>query len=626
MVDKMSRILLGAVITALINTPLLAALPEAANPLSAGSHTSAQPSESIRANRLFDDIFDRRVSRDPEWQTYLGIKTDYDKWTDISEEHQAAELAHARADLRLLQTIDTDKLDASTRLSYQLLEQQLRDRIEDYRWRHHSYPVNQMFGLHSQIPAFLINQHQIASVSDAEAYIARLDGIETLLAQLIEQLKIREAKGIVAPDFVLPHVIRDARNLLSGAPFDGGRPSALLADFQGKISSLDIAETERNALRRDAELALLNSVQPAYQALIAYLEPQLARASHDAGAWKLPDGQAYYSNRLKRVTTTDLTAEEIHQLGLAEVERIHGEMRAIRDKVGFEGSLQAFMQYVRDDDRFYYPNTEEGRDRYLARARDVLENIESRLDELFIIKPRAKLQVKRVEAFREKSAGQAFYQQPAPDGSRPGTYYANLYDMSAMPSYQLQALAYHEGLPGHHMQIAIKQELQDLPKFRRFGGVTAYSEGWGLYSELLPKEINLYDDPYADFGRLSMELWRAVRLVVDTGMHSKGWSREKSIAFYVDNTPNARLQAVKMVERHAVMPGQATAYKVGMLKILQERAKAKTALAADFDIREFHDVVLRNGAVPMNILEAQVDQYIAEKKALAGDITAGPAG
>jgi uncharacterized protein (DUF885 family) len=240
--------------------------------------------------------------------------------------------------------------------------------------------------------------------------------------------------------------------------------------------------------------------------------------------------------------------------------------------------------------------------------------MDERLDELFLVRPQASLDVKRVEEFRERSAGKAFYQHPAADGSRPGRYYANLYDMSMMPKYQLEALAYHEGLPGHHMQIAIKQELTGLPKFRRFGGVTAYSEGWGLYSELLPKEIGMYQDPYSDFGRLTMELWRAVRLVVDTGMHSKKWTREESIEFYTSNTPNPRIDAVKMVERHAVMPGQATAYKIGMLKILENRSKAQLALGDDFDIREFHDVVLKNGAVPMNLLEAQVDQYIAEKK------------
>lgn len=297
--------------------------------------------------------------------------------------------------------------------------------------------------------------------------------------------------------------------------------------------------------------------------------------------------------RLSRVTTTDMTSETIHKLGLAEVARIHDEMRAIMKKVKFDGDLQEFMAFMRDDDQFYYPDTAEGKTRYMTEAKELIDNMESRLDEVFNIKPKAKLIVKQVEAFREKSAGKAFYDAPAPDGSRPGTYYANLYDMKAMPTYQMEALAYHEGIPGHHMQIAIAQELEGIPKFRKYGGYTAYIEGWGLYTEYFPKEMGLYADPYSDFGRLAMELWRACRLVVDTGIHSKKWTREQGIQYYVDNTPNAESDAIKMVERHIVMPGQATAYKVGMIKILELREDAKKQLGDKFDIRQFHTLILK---------------------------------
>ena len=288
-------------------------------------------------------------------------------------------------------------------------------------------------------------------------------------------------------------------------------------------------------------------------------------------------------------------------------------MREIMKKVDFKGDLQAFFEFMRNDEQFYYPETDEGRQRYLDEATAYIDTMKGELDKLFITKPKADLTVKRVETFREKSAGKAFYQQPAPDGSRPGLYYANLYDMKAMPTYQMEALAYHEGIPGHHMQIALKQELEGLPMFRKFGGYTAYSEGWGLYSELIPKEIGFYKDPYSDFGRLAMELWRACRLVVDTGIHTKKWTREQGIEYYVSNTPNAKSDAVKMVERHIVMPSQATAYKVGMIKILDLRAKAKKALGDKFDIRKFHDVVLTSGALPLNVLEDMVDDYIAKE-------------
>ena len=414
---------------------------------------------------------------------------------------------------------------------------------------------------------------------------------------------------------MFPHVVDSSKNILHGAPFDSGDDSTLLADFKRKVAALDIADSERSALISDAEKALKAAVKPSYTKLINFLAQLEKRADERDGAWKFPDGETFYNNALARTTTTELTAKEIHSIGLAEVARIHDEMRAIKDKVGFEGDLQAFMQFMKTDKQFYYPNTAEGKQRYLDEATALIDNMKTRLDELFIVKPKAGLKVKAVEAFREKAAGKAFYQQPAPDGSRPGIYYANLYDMEAMPTYQMEALAYHEGIPGHHMQIAIAQELDGVPKFRKFGGYTAYIEGWGLYSELVPKEMGLYEDPYSDFGRLSMELWRACRLVVDTGIHAMKWTRQEGIDYYVNNTPNATSDAVKMVERHIVMPSQATAYKVGMLKILELREAAKEKLGEKFDIREFHDVVLKNGAVPLNVLEQFVDQWVAKKQA-----------
>ncbi|TGD75167.1 DUF885 domain-containing protein [Mangrovimicrobium sediminis] len=610
----MSLRLLGAVIAA-VTALALSVAPVFAEPPSKPAAMSDSATASAQARELFAEIWAGYLSRDPEEQTDLGIKDDYDKWKDYSSAALDRELAQDKADLALLEAIDSDTLDAATALSHRLYSDRLRAEIDDYRWRYYKYPVDQMRGKQSEIPAFLINKHRIDSSEDAAAYIARLNGISGLIDQVIERLELSAENGIVPPDFVLPHVLSDARNLISGAPFDGGEPSPLLADFSDKIGALEISAAERSRLLREAETALLESVQPAYRRLIAEVEKLQKSASHDAGVWRLPDGDAYYANRLRYFTTTDLSAEQIHALGLAEVKRIHGEMRAIKDKVGFEGSLNEFMQHLREADQFYYPDTDEGRAQYLAKANAVLDDMRERLPELFLTLPKAPLVVKAVEPFREKSTGKAFYTAPAADGSRPGIYYANLYDMRAMPTYQLEALAYHEGLPGHHMQIAIKQELEELPDFRRFQGYTAYSEGWGLYSEALPKEIGLYQDPYSDFGRLAMELWRAVRLVVDTGMHAKRWSREQSIEFYVANTPNARSDAVKMVERHAVMPGQATAYKVGMLKIVEEREKARAALGDRFDLRAFHDVVLRNGAVPLYVLEEQVDAYIAANRA-----------
>ncbi|MFB2674985.1 DUF885 family protein [Shewanella xiamenensis] len=594
----------------------LLVLPSYAVPSLNDSHnvtstSIATQSESEKANALFETIFMENIMASPIAQTYMGIKQDYDKWDDIGDEADARELARTKKQLAEVNQLDASKLDPQTRLSLTLLTQNLNNEIKDYQWRYHNYPVNQMHGGHSMIASFLINQHQITDVSDAKAYISRLNGVPKRLSQLQQALEVRADKGIIAPKFVFGYVISDSQNIIKGAPFDKGEDSALLADFRKKVNALSISEAEKAQLIADAEKALVSQVEPAYKTLIAYIKTLEAKADTRDGVWKLPDGEAFYNNALARTTTTHMTADEIHQLGLAEVERIHNEMRAIMKKVNFNGTLQEFFTFMRDDPQFYYPNTAEGKAAYLADATKLIDNMRSRLDEVFKVKPKAAMIVKQVEAFREKSAGKAFYEQPAPDGSRPGSYYANLYDMKAMPKYQMEALAYHEGIPGHHMQIAISQELKDIPKFRKFGGYTAYIEGWGLYSESFPKEMGLYADPYSDFGRLAMELWRACRLVVDTGIHAKQWTREQGIAYYVDNTPNAKSDAKKMVERHIVMPSQATAYKVGMIKLLELRHKAEKQLGDKFDIRDFHTLVLANGALPLDVLEEQVDQWIA---------------
>lgn len=570
--------------------------------------------ESEKANKLFEDIFMENVMRSPMYQSYLGIKQDQDKWDDISEQASEEELALKKEQLAKVNAIDEAKLNEQTKISWMLMKQGLEEDIADYKWRHYNYPVNQMFGMHSSVVSMLINQHRIQEVDDAQDYIARLNGLPALFEQLEENLRLRAEKGIIAPKFVYPYVISDSQNIISGAPFEDGEPSVLLEDFTKKVGNLDIEESQYQELTSAAEKALVESVKPAYESLIATVEDIAAQADTKDGAWKFPDGEAFYNNALKRTTTTDLTAEEIHQIGLSEVERIHNEMRVIMEKVGFEGTLQEFFVHMRNNQDFIYPDTEEGRQRYLEEATALIDTMREFLDELFITKPKADMIVKAVEPFREKSAGKAFYQQPSMDGTRPGVYYANLYDMASMPTYQMEALAYHEGIPGHHMQIAIQQELEGIPSFRKFGRYTAYSEGWGLYTELLPKEYGFYKDPYSDFGRLAMELWRAVRLVVDTGIHAKKWTREEAIDFYVTNTPNAEADARKMVERHIVMPSQATAYKIGMLKILELREKAKAELGEDFDIREFHDVILANGPLPLNILEQFVDDYIRETK------------
>lgn len=591
---------------------------ETAAPASA-PETAQYEDQSAALNAWFEEDFERQIARSPQFQTFLGRKTNYDQWDDSSEAF--ALKAHADDQAALAQmraSFDLDRLDPQTALSYRFYEYQeeMSDRL--FAFRDNGYVFSQFGGPHSGVPSFLINQHRVTSVEDAEAYVGRLEKVDTYLGQHQDTAEKRFAMGVYPPKWAYPQMIGTASNIISGAPFDdSAEPSTLWADFNGKIDSLDVDDGAKAALRDRAKAALLNDVKPAYEGLIAMFEKQMQTATNDDGAWKLPNGDAYYALRLEAMTTTDMSPEEVHQLGLSEVDRIHAEMNTIKENVGFEGSLQDFFTYMRNDPdgKFTYPTTQEGRDRYLREATQIIDTMRGRLDELFITKPKAELIVKRVEPFREQAAGKAFYQRPAPDGSRPGTYYANLYNMADMPTYQMEALAYHEGIPGHHMQIALAQEVEGMPSFRRFGGVTAFSEGWGLYSEYIPKEMGFYEDPYSDFGRLAMELWRAARLVVDTGLHAKQWTREEAIDYLMTNTPNPEGDAIKAIERYVVMPGQATAYKIGMLKILELREKAKNALGDKFDIREFHEVVLQNGFLPLALLEENVDQWIAEQQA-----------
>jgi uncharacterized protein (DUF885 family) len=574
-------------------------------------------SESDKANAFFEAAFEEDMMRSPMFQTELGIKTDYDKWDDLSAAHADRTIAMLKRQLETLEeTIAYDKLDPQARLSYDLFVDDARRTIARDTYRYHDYPVNQMYGWHERVASFLINYHRVTSVSDAEAYIGRLAKVPALFDQLIEGLETRRRMGVVPPKFVFPRVLPVCRNIITGAPFDDSADnSTILADFISKVDSLDVDDAQKWTLIERAKETLVTAVRPAYEKLIAYLTDLETSATTDDGVWKLPDGQGYYAQRLHHTTTTNLTPAEVHSIGLSEVERIHSEMRAIMDRVEFRGSLQEFFEFMRKDKRFYYDDTEEGKKAYLKRATEIIDTMRGRLDELFLTRPKAPIVVKAVEPFRERSAGGAFYQRPSPDGSRPGVYYANLYRMENMPKYEMESLAYHEGIPGHHMQLAIALELTHIPTFRKHLGYTAHVEGWGLYAERVPKEIGLYADPYSDFGRLSAELWRACRLVVDTGIHDQRWTRDRAIDYLVKNTPSSVDEATRAIERYIVMPGQATAYKIGMLKILELRQEAKDALGPRFDIREFHDLILANGPVPLDMLERLVSEWITAKSA-----------
>ena len=574
----------------------------------------AVQTESQRLATFFQESFDEDVSSSPIWQSYLGIKDDYDKWDDVSDASTQAEIDKITARLAQSKTFDTSQLSAQEQLSLQIFQQDIERQLANDEFRHHVYIMHQFRAAHTFIPSFLINIHRINDISDADAYIQRLHGVSAMFDQVIDQLRIREKLGVFPPKWAYDQMIQASNNVISGNPFtQSENDSTILADFTQKLGALGLSQAEQASYLSKANTALNKSVKPAYEKLIAELMKQRLLSPEGDGVWRLPDGDKWYQNRLEWFTTTDLNAEQVHQIGVQNVERIHAQMREIMAQVNFEGTLSEFFTFMRTDPQFYYPDSDQGRADYMADAKAYIDKMEAKIPEYFGLTPKSPMVVKRVEAFREQSAGKAFYQSPAVDGSRPGIYYANLFDMMAMPTYQMEALAYHEGIPGHHMQRAITQELEGIPDFQKYASFTAYTEGWGLYTEELGKDMGFYADPYSDFGRLAMELWRACRLVVDTGLHAKQWSREKAIDYLVENTPNAKYDAVKAIERYIAMPGQATAYMIGKLKIMELRDKARNALGEDFDIRSFHDEVLKDGPVPLSLLEAKIDTWIQQQ-------------
>ena len=571
--------------------------------------------EEQRLNQFFADTYAEDMQRYPFTASYLGIKDNHDQWNSVSEAFQDETSTITEARLATINLFDESQLSDARKLSLALYRLGLERSLMVDEYRYHDYITHQFRGPHTSIASSLINIHQVKDLADAEAYIGRLNNVALYFDEVIEQLNIRTEEGFMLVEWMYPIILEAAGNIIAGAPFDDSdEDSAIWGDFQAKVAALELEDAEKQRLLSAAKTALIEVVEPAYGRLRATIQAQSQGADSDDGVWRFKNGDAFYQTLLKWYTTTDLTADEVHELGLANVTRIHGEMRTVMAQIGFEGTLQEFFVSVRENPELRFDNTDEGREAYLTAARDAIDAMQVQLPEFFGILPTSELTVKRVEAFREKSAGKAFYQGPPPDGSRPGIYYANLYDMDSMPKSDIEALAFHEGLPGHHLQLSISAELKDVPEFQRLSRFTAFSEGWGLYSEYLAKEMGFYQDPYSEFGRLSMELWRAARLVVDTGLHSKRWTREEAIAYLVANTPNAESDCTKAIERYIAMPGQATAYMIGKIRILELREMAKEALGDQFDIREFHDTVLKNGAVPLAILEDNVKAMIAKKQ------------
>ncbi|ABC64966.1 DUF885 domain-containing protein [Erythrobacter litoralis] len=582
--------------------------------------------ESACLNQWFESKFEEELAFSPLRQTALGLRTDYDKIDDMSVEAEQEQLEWWQATAAEMEsTFDYDALSDDAKLSWDMWMFRKEQAEKAAEFREQGYILHQMNGLHTALPSFLISQHRVESEADMEAFIARLGGIGKAMDQLLKRAQDNAAAGTRPPRFSYDAVIAESKKITSGAPFETegevGETSALWEASEGHLAKLladgTITEARAAELREEARTALVNEMAPAYARVIAWFEQDRPNTDEEAqGVSALSDGADFYAYRLNAMTTTDLTADEIHDLGLSEVARIRSEMEAIKGQVGFEGDLQAFFTFMREDDQFYYPDNDAGAQMYIDQAQEHLDFINTRLPEFFGILPKAPLEVRRVEPFREQDGAAQHYRPGTPDGSRPGIYYAHLSDMRAMPIPSLEVIAYHEGNPGHHMQLSIAQELEGIPKFRAQGGyIPAFGEGWALYSEKLAKEMGAYEDPYSDFGRLTTEIWRAIRLVVDTGLHSKGWTEQQAVDYFLANSPIPEAAVKSEVRRYIVMPGQATAYKIGMIRIQELRAKAEQELGDDFDIRGFHDTVLGGGPVPLNILERRVDQWIASVKA-----------
>jgi len=585
-----------------------------------GGVASAAPAgdEDAKLLSFFSKSFTREFEESPEFMTQLGVKKRYGEWNDYSDEYAEHAIRNTRADADFMRTkINRDALSEQMRVSYDVFLFRNDLRIANYPYRFHNYDVSHFDGPHQNVPNLLINQHRVDDISDAAAYVARIAATDKLIDQVIAFMRQAQAKGVTLPRFSYALMVNDARQVARGTPFEGEGESNIYADFKTKVGKLDAGAPVKAKLIGDAEKALTQKLGPAYTRFLAASEDIAAAVKTDHGVHALPDGKAYYDERTAYHTTLKISAEEIHKLGLSEVARLSADMEKLKAELGFRGSLKSFYADLRSSPRYLYADTDKGRADYLERARALQFEARDALATTFGTLPKAGIDVKRMEPFLESGRTIAFYNSGTPDGSRPGYVFYNLASMAALPKWQMAALSFHEGIPGHHLQISIAQETKVIPDFRRYTSFTAYVEGWALYTETLAGEMGLYKDTLDEIGRVTMELWRACRLVVDTGIHVKGWSRKRAVDYFLANTALTRDNIVREIDRYFVFPGQACAYQIGKNKILELRERAKTALGPRFDVRLYHDTVLENGAVPLPVLETLVDQWVRKRSTAA---------
>lgn len=559
---------------------------------------------SLRLNTLFEEYFERNLELNPITATFIGDYRYNDRMANSnSPEYRAAETAMDEEFLKRLLDIDRAELHNQDQLSYDLFKINREQSLEGKEFPFHLQPINQFYSLTN----FFVqlgsgaSAHPFRTVKDYDDFLSRADQFAINIDQVITNMREGMRLGIVQPRILMEKLVPQIDSQIVDHPKD--------SSFYAPITAMpeDFNDADRQRLVAAYEDKISNTIIPAYERLSNFIgDDYLAAARESVGLSALPNGENWYAYLVRVRTTTEMTPDEIHQIGLDEVARIQGEMRTVMEEVGFEGDLKEFFEFVNTDEQFYFDEAEE----LIQGYRDMSDRISALAENLFEIFPKTAFEVRRVEPFREQSASGGSYMAGTADGSRPGVFYANAYDLKARGKWAMEALFLHEAIPGHHFQIMIQRENEDLPDFRRYGGFTAFSEGWGLYAESLGKELGVYTDPYQYFGRLNAELWRSIRLVVDTGIHAKGWTRQQVLDYMYENSAVAEARAVAEAERFMAIPGQALAYKVGQLKIREIRDNAEARLGDKFDVRSFHTEVLRDGAMPLSILEAKIDRWV----------------
>jgi len=551
---------------------------------------------------LLEEHWEWSLSEQPVFASGLGERRFNDRWADNSLEAIEQRQAEQRGFLRRLLAIDSAELDADDQLTYDLFRRDLQNEIEGHRFRAYLMPVTQRGGV--QNLETTAEGIPLANEKDYEDWLARMAAIDTVVRQTQDLLEEGLRRGFVQPRILMDRIPAQLQAQL----VEDAHDSPFYAAFDNMPDS--IAGENRERLQQAARELIDDSIVPAYRRFSRYFNDTYLPASRDSiGVSALPDGAAYYEYLARSFTTTLMSPEAIHRLGLSEVSRIRREMQLIIDELEFDGDFNEFLQFLRTDPQFYYATAAELFDAYLA----ICKRIDPQLVNLFGVLPRIPYGLRQIPANIAPDTTTAYYNPPAADGSRAGYYYVNLYKPEVRPKYEMEVLSVHEAVPGHHLQIALQMELSEMPNFRRYSYFTAFVEGWGLYSESLGFELGLYQDPYAKFGALTYEMWRAVRLVVDTGMHYKGWTRQQAIDFFMDNAAKTELDIVNEIDRYLAMPGQALAYKIGQLKMLEIRTRAEQTLGDDFDIRAFHDALLGGGSLPLEILEARMARWLAEQ-------------